>query len=508
MHLALALILVSVAPVRDDPYLVVPTHPELVRVQGPATVTLTVSGFVRKSGKRDTVKLAVRGGIGGAKTFTCTAEATETTAPKRPLFVLTRAEDFTVSVGPGVSSLSLKVIAGAGATVRMRVQRDSAAVASTADADEAEPSLVGKVNAGAPQQGGEPSFTVPTPLPPSLTLRSRDGDESFFFVDHQKDFVVDVLGPGIMSFDAHAHRAADKPSTLEPVMIGVLLDDVLVQTLAVRQGIDSSVTAWRGSEAEGYAVSQRALLQLQVPPGRHRVSLSLSDAAALGASIRPHFEKLPTVQEAVVAEASPPEPPSYPEPPPPLEEMSARTEDTVLAVAPIEGIAPREREKGALGVLAGAWFPSDVPTVGGIVTLEGVITPSEMFGIGFSGGLAYARYATSAAPVRPGDVNVSLFAVPATADVRLRAAVSRSVALIAAGGVGARLSWSSVSASGISGSSSASVRPIAVAHLTCAIRVSTSGELLVRGQYMPRLSSTEQRVDQTSTYAALVGYAF
>jgi hypothetical protein len=477
-------------------YVLAPKRPTFIDVQGPAALTLTLSGVVKKRGG-SAVVVQVRGGKGGMKTVTLGgAVQAGVSVPKRPAFGLTSSKTVELEVGRGPQTVSVKVMSGMAVAVAVQTH----VVIDDGASEDAEPSLVSKVGADT-VSADEPSFVVAAPQPAQLPLVGPAGQESFFAVDAEHDFVVDASGPGLMSFDFHAHRSKARPETLEPVVVGVLLDDVLVQTLSIDRPEDPAFRL----VGRDYGVTARTLLQLQVPPGRHRVALSISDNASLGASIRPRFEKLPSVRESVAAvpPPDPPEPP--PAPPPPPDEQPAAV---VIAMPASDDVYTAPLSKAHFGVLAGAWFPTEVATAGPAAQVEVVIEPARLVGIGVIAGFGYAHYTTSAAPLRTGDVDVNIYTVPITGDVRLRAPLSRHIALVVGGGAGARLSWGSTRSDGGESDGALKARLIAIAHASLTY-ATADGEWVLRGQYMPTIAANDSmRIYDGGATTVMLGYSF
>src|SRR5207247_2442202 len=92
-----------------------------------------------------------------------------------------------------------------------------------------------------------------------------------------------VLGCGLIA--ECAQRAQEQADSLRPVIVGLLIDEVLAQTISM----DQPATADFRSEGAAYALSARATLRAPIAAGHHRVRLTLSDNAVLGVSMRPRF---------------------------------------------------------------------------------------------------------------------------------------------------------------------------------------------------------------------------
>ncbi len=217
--------------------------------------------------------------------------------------------------------------------------------ALAAGSDEPEPDL-----AAAPTQVAEPApigtegYTFVGSPPPLTTILGPQGADKFLAVSINDGLVLEAIGPGVMLFDIHAHRAEATPESLRPVIIGVMIDDVLLQTLSVDQPAAKDLKV----EGATYTPSLRVTLRVPIEPGSHRVRLSLSDAAVLGASIKPRFQTLSAADEPGLLSAE-----------------AARAKD-------LRAYAPAVEVYGAAGVgpLVSAFVPTSANRAGAMVLAD------------------------------------------------------------------------------------------------------------------------------------------
>jgi len=121
--------------------------------------------------------------------------------------------------------------------------------------------------------GGPSNVPEPAPLgtegyafvgspPPLTTITGPKGTEKLLKVSITDGLELDALGPGRMIFEIHAHRDKNQAESLKPVIVGVMIDDVLIQTLAVDQPASPELKA----AGESYTPSVRVTLRVPVEP--------------------------------------------------------------------------------------------------------------------------------------------------------------------------------------------------------------------------------------------------
>jgi hypothetical protein len=142
-----------------------------------------------------------------------------------------------------------------------------------------EPTLV-----AGPTVEAAPGVRPPADAARHVIAGARGADE-FLVARTEATLRLALTGPGALILELHAHRREGDLRTLEPAVLGVLLDDVLVQTLALDGPVDPGLTV-AGAD---YGLSERLVVRLPVPLGEHTLELTLSDNAVLGASVRPRM---------------------------------------------------------------------------------------------------------------------------------------------------------------------------------------------------------------------------
>lgn len=133
------------------------------------------------------------------------------------------------------------------------------------------------------------SFKIVGESPVARRIAGPRGVEEFVHVEAERGLLLDVSGPSTLVVDLHAHLLATRPETLEPVALGVLIDDVLVQTVTLDPTPSDEYAPAEGESAQ-WKLSRRATLRIPAGPGTHRVHLSPSESAVLGLSARPSLE--------------------------------------------------------------------------------------------------------------------------------------------------------------------------------------------------------------------------
>ncbi|MEM6274213.1 MAG: hypothetical protein AAF735_03135 [Myxococcota bacterium] len=333
-------------------------------------------------------------------------------------------------------------------------------------AAQAEPPIVSDVEAK-PVESVEPGFTIEEPRAASQLVRAERGDALFLKLTTELGLKLEARGTGVLVFDYHAHRDPARPPSLEPVVIGMLLDDVLVDTLAIRQPATDDYTV-TGAD---YQLSERTQFQLTVPSGRHRIELSLSDNALAGGSIRVRFAS--TDLEAVTT-TEPPVPPT----PPPLVQLQPSSPDQ------------KPKTSGWVGVGVGGEVvrSNNTGAIGGGGHLELFVMPgasSRAFGFGLQSG--FRTVETSSSIVDPrlagGSTTVRLTerSVPVLADLRLSLEAGDTAWMLGVGG-GGLVSWARTDAASSRVETDVEWVWAAMAHITGLIRLGP-GWLSIRMQW-------------------------
>ncbi|MBI5508886.1 MAG: hypothetical protein HY903_09045 [Deltaproteobacteria bacterium] len=142
-------------------------------------------------------------------------------------------------------------------------------------------------------------YTFIGPPPPLATIVGPRGNDKLLKVSLAEGLELQAVGPGTMVFTIHAHRDPAVQESMQPVIVGVLVDEILIQTLSVDQPPSNELRF----EGETYTPAVRVTLRVPVEPGLHRVRLTLSDSAVLGASIRPELQPLAPSEEPSVVSA-------------------------------------------------------------------------------------------------------------------------------------------------------------------------------------------------------------
>ncbi|MEE8409709.1 MAG: hypothetical protein V3T05_08895 [Myxococcota bacterium] len=202
--------------------------------------------------------------------------------------------------------------------------------------------------------------------PPTRKISAPGGSLDFYQISIDDGLQIDVTGPGSLVLHLHAHRSEALAASLEPVVVGLLLDDVLVHTVSVDQPASER---FRFTDVE-YLPSRRVTVRIQIPVGKHVLQLSLSDNATLGASVRPQFVVIGETEEPSV-----------------LDFDSAREGDLRAS-----GVLGAEVAGGGrVGVVAGAWLPNSLPAPGATVAVDvalGIPSLARGASIGFFAGFS------------------------------------------------------------------------------------------------------------------------
>ncbi|MFC1609359.1 outer membrane protein [Myxococcota bacterium] len=281
--------------------------------------------------------------------------------------------------------------------------------------EQEEPNLVAN-----PTPAPEPGFEV-RGSPERHRVNGPGGIEEVIRMGIDPSLELGVVGPGSLVLRLHAHRSQTRPETLEPVVLAILLDDVLVQTVA----LDQAPTNDYAAEGNKFWMSGPATVRVPVPAGSHKLQLSLSDNAVLGASVKPRFGPLAADEPEVL-------------------DIGAARRDDLRAV---DSAAP----KGGVGiaVLGGLWTPHALSEVGGGGLLEGSyaipVVDSRLL-INLSVGLGYTdatRHIPDAdVPKGRSRVRVKISAVPLLLGATWSAPMPiRALTIDAGAGAGVVLSW-------------------------------------------------------------------
>ncbi|OGQ91748.1 MAG: hypothetical protein A2289_11885 [Deltaproteobacteria bacterium RIFOXYA12_FULL_58_15] len=213
----------------------------------------------------------------------------------------------------------------------------------------AEPSPTAETNRPQAEPGLVSSPVTVTSAEPGLeiagvlkrhTITAAGGSNEYYQVAIDPGLALNVVGPGTVLLTIHAHRSQMQPQTLSSVVLGILLDDVLVQTLALDQPASEDFR----TPDPNYQLSQPVAVRVPIPVGAHKLQMSLSDTAVLGASVRPDF----------VAVGN--------EEPPILGIDAARKGDLRTSERPQGGVS--------FAILGGTWAPNAFAEVGGAGLFE------------------------------------------------------------------------------------------------------------------------------------------
>lgn len=357
---------------------------------------------------------------------------------------------------------------------------------------ELEPELIADVDAAAVEET-ERGFEIAEPKPPSQTVTSAAGDGFFLQLGAADGLNLVARGTGVLVFDFHAHRNPAKPETMEPAVLAVLLDDVLVDTLKVEAPASSEYSVAGSS----YQLSERAQFQVTIPPGSHRVTVTLSDTALDGGSIRARFE-------ATDVESLPEDEVVVPPEPPPIVEIRERPDEE-----------PYDPTWIGLTLAGGPTLGNSTGQLGYAGTLDFFVMPSDfgrVIGLGLTSGFtAVGTQESIADPRTTSGSNVVLFserAVPVLLDLRL-ALDFGDVALQAGVGGGGVFSWAETESLGSRVETEGDFVLAVGGHLTMMTRIG-AGWLTMRGQLT--MSEPEDvanlRDFDPGTLSVTLGYTF
>lgn len=330
-----------------------------------------------------------------------------------------------------------------------------------------------------------PGFVLTDQAPPTVRVTGAQGTVDFLHVTIDSGLHLRVVGPGLVVLEVHANRSNNHPETQQPIVVGILLDDVLVQTVA----LDQPLTDRARVENAPFELARRVTVRLPIKAGGHDLSLSLSDNATDGITLRPTFEPLSAVEPTL----------QTPE--------SAREGDLVASDLNTAGTI-------GIGLLAGGFVPWDIGSAGVGASLEGRMRLPALGDhalLTISAGAAAATNERDVADVRAPQgrmrLSTTLLQAPLTIDLRWQAAVTRSVALEAGGGIG--LLVSRVTTSALGAESSTGVQAGVVGELVLGMSMASGpGRLLARAALLAgnALDTATVRHMSTGGVMLLVGY--
>ncbi len=496
-----------------------PKKKTTLQLTGPLTLELTVVGLREKRGPRllPPGKATIR--LGRAKPIAVRPSKTTTnwTVAKRPRWLPTEPVTLTLEVPAGRQRLIITPHASArlgfGLGLRVLPPADAAATPPEADlpppsaeppapppvepaVDPSEPALPDDEPEmlGAPAIVPEPEvlaaagFAVPTP-PAQITVRGPNGDEPFYRVGIDDGLGLDSVGPGVLQFDIHALRDERQLESLKPVIIGVMVDEVLLQTLAV----DRPASPVYQIVGESAAPSERVTLRMPIDAGAHRVRLTLSDTAVLGTAIRPTFVDATAVTEPGLLSA----------------EVARAADLTPVALPEVYGSV-------ALGLLGGVLVPAAGRSVGWLSQLDtdfAVPVAGPRFSLGLTAGFGQVedprRYPDSRLSAGRGRVNLRWNHLPLLAVARWSVPLPRPWGIEVGLGGGVCLAWGELRARQAVITQPLAVAPAGVGQLTLMLELGP-GALVLRGSHtlaMPIDTGRVRGYDLGGSFAGL-GYRF
>ncbi len=331
----------------------------------------------------------------------------------------------------------------------------------------------------------EPSVRLLTRAP-QQTIQGPDGRGEFVAASVEQGLLLEVIGPCILVLDLHAHRSNAEAASLRPVIVGVMIDEVLLQTVAVDQAASDDY-----STDAPYQVSERVTLRVPVEAGTHELRLTLSDAAVLGMSVRAQLQ------------ASTPEPGLLSTTGARAADLRARDPDEVYGTL-------------GVGAIGAAFLPSGLTHFGWMVRGEvdlAIPIAGSRLAIALTGGYLTAleprTFADRRAPGGRARVNLTLTEVPILAEARWSAPLPSPFGIELGVGGGALLVWTEMRALRAARSDDMAVAPAAVAELTFMLElgpgVITAGGGYILGQ--PLDTPTLGEFDPGGAWAGL-GYRF
>ncbi len=453
-----------------------------VTLEGPGRVAFDLYGLTISKRERTLGpgSVMIKRGRSVVENVKLSGNATPWKVSKRRNWVLTSVQTVEVDLEEGKNAFSFKPDRAARGGFFLLVRRLAEESAAPPPAlppppeppleeqpeigSELEPALVAGVDAQA-VEATEPGFEIVEPKPATQTIRSPDGDGLFLQLGAADGLNLVARGTGVLVFDFHAHRNASKPATLEPAVLAVLLDDVLVDTLKV----DAQASAQYSIAGAAYDLSERAQFQVTIPAGSHRVTIALSDTALDGGSIRARFE-------ATDVESLSEEEPFVPPEPPPMVEIRERPEDE-----------PPDPTWVGLTLAGGTALGNSSGQLGYAGLLDFFVLPSDfgrVVGLGITSGFtSVATRETVNDPRTASGSNLVLFseqAIPVLLDLRLALDLG-DFALQAGAGGGGIVSWAETEALGSRAETGTDFILALGGHLSLMTRVG-AGWLTLRGQ--------------------------
>ncbi len=470
---------------------------EVLSVAGPVRLRLQLFGIVKRGGRRPQrpgeVTMSVDDGPLQVLELTPTTGVGRT-VNKHPLWLVTpmREVELSLDEGPHVITLAPSNAVTLGYGLRVEVETIQPATPNAPPADAvaggdvmpppepppAPPEVVAPVGRG---------FAILGAAPPRLRVLGAQGAAELLHVSSEDALRLRVTGPGVLVLEVHANRDPQRPETLQPIVVGILLDDVLVQTVA----LDQPASELGHVEGATFSLAKRVTVRLPIKAGSHELDLSLSDNATHGITVRPLFEHLAPGEPAL------------------LTSESAREGDLM---------AQGQGAHGSLGVglLAGAFVPWNVGSVGFGATLEGrmhVPALGKHLLLGVSGGVSFASHERDVADLRARDgraqLATSLLNLPIIADLRWHALISPPFALEL--GAGAGLLLSRVTSTALGASSDSGLAASAVGELLMGASMPLGpGRFLVRGALLAGsfVAASGVRRFGPGGLLLLAGYAF
>ncbi|MFC1609358.1 hypothetical protein ACFL6C_00230 [Myxococcota bacterium] len=478
----------------------------VIRIEGPAKLVLRFVGLRERLGKkiRSPGKATVQVDKEKRKVVRLKNKRRKKWAvAKHPRWLPTGERMLSLEIDEGSHTILIRAQSSARVGVGIIIDREPGTAAQptpdAADAtpqigdptesveiEPAEPSLMTAPSSIAPV---EPGFSVPGSMP-SHTLAGPHGEETFFRVGIEKGMVLDAFGPGQLLLDIHAHRHDSQPESLRPIIIGVMVDDVLLQTLAVDQGASR---VYRTSEPD-FAPSDRVTLRVPLGTGTHQVRLTLSDSAVLGASIRPRFEALMSASEPGILTAE-----------------VARADDLVIKTT-----LPEVYGTVAVGALGAGFLPTNLSHFGYLAQIDtdfAIPVAGPHFSMGLSA--AFCRVEEPRTfPDRRADkgsahVNLTLTSMPIFAEARWAAPLPPPWGVQVGLGGGALLVWPAVRALRATAKDPLEVTPAGVGQVTFMLEAGP-GAFVLRVGFMvakPIDSDSLSTFDAGGGFAGL-GYRF
>ena len=299
--------------------------------------------------------------------------------------------------------------------------------------------------------------------PSTHTIHGPSGDEKFYLATIDEGLSLDAMGPGLLSLDIHAHRQSDTPDTLKTLIVGVMLDEVLLKSLAIGEAAGSAYTI----DGAVFSLSARTTQRVPINAGSHKIRLTLSDTASAGASVRPQFAGTGRFDEPGLLSAE-----------------VARSDDLHIEAPP-----PEVSGDVSVAMLGAGFLPLELSHLGFAVRAEtafAVPVAGPHFSIGL--GVSMARvhdprtYADPRAANGIARMSSTLTSMPVLAEAKWSAAMPSPLGLEIGIGGGALLGWMELRAGGVTISDN-SVTAAAVAQLTWTLHMGP-GQVLLRSDFI------------------------